>query len=264
MHDSLRPSVDDELTDDVLTGRFRVWQRRRGHRYSLDDVCVAYVAARTRPNARSYVDLGCGLGSVLLMVTDKLDPTRVAGIEAQPISAALARRNLARNGVAERVRLIEGDLRDPNARARLGARFELVTGTPPYLPAGSASLSPDPQRAHARVELRGGIEAYLAATAELLEPHGRFVVCCDARRPDRALGGARAAGLFAHRKLDVIPRAGRKGALFTVWTFAAEPAELVEEEPFVARDENGARTEAAHSIRRYFGVEPNLDEGPSP
>ena len=64
-----------ELTDDAIAGDWRIWQRRRGHRYSLDDVATAATAVRTRPAAESYLDLGCGLGSVLLMVSYKLSAT---------------------------------------------------------------------------------------------------------------------------------------------------------------------------------------------
>lgn len=252
-----------ELTDDALTGPFRVWQRRRGHRYSLDDVATAWEAARARPEARRYADLGCGIASVLLMVTYKLPAdARVVGVEAQAQSLHLARRNVERNGLSDRVTLLHGDLRE----TRLEGGFELVTGTPPYLPPDQATPSTDAQRAYARLELRGGVEDYLRAAAPLLAPGGRFVVCCDARRPERALEGGRAVGLAAVRQRDVVPRAGHKGPLFTVWTFARadESPSLSVEPPLIARDEHGARTEAAHALRRFFDLSVNEAEPASP
>jgi tRNA1(Val) A37 N6-methylase TrmN6 len=262
------PVTDEELgelTDDAIAGPWRVWQRRRGHRYSLDDLVTAWEAARARPGAARYADLGCGLGSVLLMVTHKLPPdARVAAIEAQAISAELGRRNLARNGLAERVQLVEGDLRDPDLLERLGVGpFDLVTGTPPYLPENSASPSTDPQRAFARIEMRGGVEDYLAAAARILAPDGRFVVCCDARRPDRAVEGGRAAALASLRRRDVVPREGHP-ALFTVWTFGRLERPLVEEPPLIARDAVGGRTPIAHALRRFFDLPVNEAEPPSP
>ena len=263
-------AVLGELTDDALTGAMRVWQRRRGHRYSLDDVATAWEAARARPDACSYADLGCGIGSVLLMVAHKLpSDARIVGVEAQAQSFELATRNVARNGeaLARRVRLFHGDLRAPELGETLEGPFELVTGTPPYLPPGSGSPSTDAQRTYARLEMRGGVEDYLAAAARVLAPSGRFVVCCDARRPERALEGGRAAGLVAVRRRDVIPRAGHKGALFTVWTFAHEStseAPLVVEPPLVTRDEHGGRTEEAHALRRFFDLPVNEAEPPSP
>ena len=85
----------EELSDDAIAGTFRVLQRVRGHRYSLDDVATAWEAARARPSAVRVLDLGCGLGSVLLMLAWKLPDARLVGVEAQDISLALARRNVA-------------------------------------------------------------------------------------------------------------------------------------------------------------------------
>lgn len=252
-----------ELTDDAIAGSWRIWQRRRGHRYSLDDVATAAEAARLRPDAESYLDLGCGVGSVLLMVSYKLSAdARLAAVEAQDISVALARKNLARNGLGERVNLLHGDLRD--AALELGEPFALITGTPPYLPPHAASPSPDSQRTYARIEMRGGIEQYIEAAARWLADDGRFVACCDARRPDRAIDGATAAGLHARRKRDVVPRAGRKGPLFTVWTFSREEGPLEEAAPLVARTEDGGRTEDAHALRELFDLPVNRAEPASP
>ena len=263
--------ADVDLTDDALAGDFCILQRRRGHRYSLDDVATAWEAARAVPSAARYLDLGCGIGSVLLMVAYKLPGARVAGIEAQAESFALAARNAARCGQADRVTLVHGDLRDGETRARamLDGPFDLITGTPPYMPPENGTVSPDPQRAHARAELRGGVEAYLAAAAEMLAPGGRAVVCADARRPDRVLGVAPAVGLAVVRRRDVIPRAGTKGALFTVWTLAladeiGTARALGRVPPLIARDEHGARTEQAHALRRFFDLPVNEAEAASP
>ena len=258
------PDVDfGELTDDAIAGDWRITQRRRGHRYSLDDVATAWEAARAVPDAQRYADLGCGIGSVLLMVGYKLRPSFAAAIEAQAISHALAEKNLARNGFD--ARLVRGDMRREDLLDALGgARFDLVTGTPPSLPPGRGSPSTDDQRTYARLEMRGGVEAYLQAAAGVLAEGGRFVVCCGAKTPERAIEGGRAAGLHPRHRRNVVPRAGKKGPLFTVWTFAHEPGALVEAPPLVARDADGARTEASHDLRRFFDLPVNVDEPPSP
>ncbi|HEX4352332.1 MAG TPA: methyltransferase [Polyangiales bacterium] len=258
----------DDLTDDALTDRVRVWQRRRGHRYSVDDVVTAHVAIHACPDARASLDLGCGIGSVLLMVADRLPHVRATGIEAQDVSLGLAECNIARNQLEARVHLEPGDLRDEALIARVlerEGRFALVTGTPPYKPIGSASASPDSQRAHARVELRGGVEAYLQAAARTLAPEGRFVMCAEtalAARIDRA---AAANGLSCIERLDVIPMRGRKAHLFSVHTFAfAADGGGPRVSELLLRDEGGARTDASRDVRAFFGLHNQPDEAPSP
>ncbi|MEM9067185.1 MAG: methyltransferase [Myxococcota bacterium] len=245
-----------DLTDDALTGTFRVWQRAKGHRYSLDDVLTAWEATQgTRP--RTHLDLGCGIASVLLMVAYRYEGLSAVGVEAQRQSIELADRNIERNGLRNRVRLVHGDLRDAAVQATLGGPFDLITGTPPYMPPGTSTPSPDPQRRFARIEMRGGVEDYLAAAGRLLAPEGRLVVCCDARTPERVHAGAKAAGLVPIQQRDAVPRAGRS-ALFSVWTLARSGSFRCLD-PFVARDEEGRRTEAYVRVRHDFGLEQRLD-----
>jgi tRNA1(Val) A37 N6-methylase TrmN6 len=265
-------ALTDVLTDDALAGDYRVFQRKGGHRYSLDDTLTAWVAARARPEAPCALDLGCGIGSVLLMTAYALPRARLFGLEAQAVSFDLAERNIARNGLRGRVCAELGDMRDPATLDRLlaanGGRFELVTGTPPYLPQEHGTLPPDSQKAHARFELRGGVEAYIAAAAHVVAPAGRLVVCAGARADERVLSAAAAHGLRVLEKLPVIP-SPLKGVLFSVWTLGASTAfplkaPLFEKAPFMARDQAGARTQAALELRTFFGLPNPVDEANSP
>lgn len=212
--------VDPELgplTDDLLTRDVRVFQRSKGHRFSSDDVVTAYVAFRAQPQARRVLDLGCGLGSVLLLLAWKLPNARLWGIEAQAQSFELLERNVARSGFAERLQLIHGDLRDDTLPARLGGSFELITGTPPYFPPSAALDAEDEQRAYARIEYRGGVEAYIEAGARLLSEAGSLVLCGDAHALQRTTSAAARVGLGVQARCDVLPREGKE-ALFSVWT----------------------------------------------
>jgi len=248
--------IADELTSDAITGSFRLLQRRRGHRFSVDDLATASEAARAvSPEAARFLDLGCGVGSVLLMMAWRLPAARGFGIEAQDVSVALAGHNVRDNGLGDRVTVVHGDLREVTRSWPHGA-CDLVTGTPPYLPVGTASASPDPQRAAARLELRGGVEDYLAAAARVLAPEGIVVLCADGRRPERVLRGAASAGLVPVRRLDVVPKAGRS-PLFAVWTCARVRRGALDHGTLVMRDERGQRTEASRAMRRDFG----LDDG---
>ena len=110
-HD-LDPAAWGPLSSDALTSRYRVHQRMRGHRYSIDDQLTAYAAAHEAPEARRVLDLGTGLGSVALCLAHALPEARIAAIEAQEISFALLTRNVAENGLTDRVHAMHGDLRE--------------------------------------------------------------------------------------------------------------------------------------------------------
>jgi tRNA1Val (adenine37-N6)-methyltransferase len=254
-HD-LDPAAWGPLSSDALTSRYRVHQRMRGHRYSIDDQLTAYAAAHEAPEARRVLDLGTGLGSVALCLAHALPGARIAAIEAQEISFALLTRNVAENGLTDRVHAMHGDLRDEAALAALAAHgpFDLVTGTPPYFLPGEATLPPDPQKAHARFELRGGVEAYLAAASRMLAPEGVVVICASVRQRARLAASAPSMGLGLVSLRELVPRQG-KAPLFLLATLRAGHTGATRfEPPFVARDAAGERTRDERAVRAFFGL----------
>lgn len=248
---SLWPGPGEDLGR--LAGDWWILQRRDGHRWSLDDLASAWFATRGLPPARAC-DLGCGIGTVLMLVAWRHPEANVLGVEAQESSASLARRSIARNGAAGRCEVRVGDLREPESVPE-GATFDLVTGTPPYLPLGTGRASEKPQRAPARLEFRGGIEDYARAAARLLLPGGRFAGCAPASR-ERLDAAARGAGLRVARWRPVVPREG-KPPLFLLHEMSRGEGGLpAPEPPLVVRDRAGARTAEMTEIRDAFGFPP--------
>ena len=246
--------VDPELgplTDDFLTRDVRVFQREKGHRFSSDDVATAYVAYLARPDARRILDMGCGLGSVLLQLAWKLPEARLCGVEAQAQSFELLQRNVARSGFAEHISVAHGDLRDEALMSSFGGNFDLITGTPPYFPASAALDAEDEQRAYARVEYRGGIEAYIEAGARLLPDAGTLVLCGDARSGPRATSAAALYGLRVVARCDVLPRAERE-PLFSVWTLQRQGQDC-HETRLTLRSPLGEPTGDARRLREFCG-----------
>src|SRR5687768_16487486 len=127
---------------DRLTPGWKIFQLERGHRFSTDDLVTAWRATLAVPAASRILDLGCGIGAVGLSALWRLAPeATMIGLEAQEVSADLARRTVSLNGLESRVKVLDGDLRNP-AALPAGATFPLVTGSPPYLPLGTGKLSP--------------------------------------------------------------------------------------------------------------------------
>lgn len=243
--------VDEPVTRDRLAGDWHIHQLKRGHRFSADDLLTAWVAAETRPAARRLLDLGAGIGSVGLMTLWRMDPAAtLVMVEAQEVSHQLARRTLADNGLEARVQARLGDLRDP-ASVPEAAAFDLVTGSPPYVPLGKGHVSPVPQRAGARMELRGTIADYARTAARALAPGGRFVVCFAAQDP-RAEPALADAGLHLLRRLDVVFRSDQP-PMIAVFVAATEPGPRVDDR-LVIRDPAGRWTEPYLDVRRAMGT----------
>lgn len=244
-----------DVTHDRLIGDVFLYQRRGGHRTGTDDVLTAYWATQRVALAPhdAYLDLGCGVGSVLLMTAHRARPAECVGVEAQAESVALASRAVRElpDGFAP-VRLVHSDFRDLG----LGPRFALVTGSPPYFPTSAGVLPQDPQRLACRFELRGGVEAYCETAARHLLPHGRFFLVHQTSCDARVLAAARAAGLHLHSVLDARMREDRVGPFLSVYELglgapATQPVRL----ELSIRGRDGEFTPDYREARRALGVE---------
>jgi tRNA1Val (adenine37-N6)-methyltransferase len=216
---------------------------------------TAWVAAETTTRAPERIlDLGCGIASVLLLLAWRFPSARVLGIETQAISVELAQRSIAWNGVGDRCAVHAGDFRV----ATLDGVFDLVTGTPPYLPIGTGRESRRVQKGPCNFEHLGGIEVYCETAARVLAPDGTFVVCEQAAQDARVAAAAGAAGLAIAETLPVVPRAG-KPPLFCVHVVRRRRSRArasARRPPLVVRDERGVRTPDCRAMRAAMGLPP--------
>src|ERR1700759_4568775 len=141
---------EENETLDYLCGHYRIFQYARGHRYSTDDVLTAWYATQWAPRVERAADLGSGIGSVAMIAAWRLPGAHFCTVEAQSISIRLARKSVRYNGLESRFTLYEGDLRDPSILAN-EAPFDLVTGSPPHFPPGTATRAAHPQAVPARI-----------------------------------------------------------------------------------------------------------------
>ena len=241
----------EPITLDALSGDWSILQRARGHRHSTDDVLTADYALRHGPKTAQALDLGTGIGTVGLLVLRGLGPgAELWCVEAQEVSYELLLENIALNGLSARVHPLHGDLRE----ARFSRGFDLITGSPPYFDVSSGVLPPDPQKAHARFELRGTVHDYAAAAARTLssDDAARFVFCFPTPQKERALAAVHDHGFSAVHHRDVIPREGRP-PLFSLFCCRRGEHSEHAENSLTVRDCHGVLTEEMQAVRRRFG-----------
>lgn len=250
---TLWPGPSEDLC--YLLGDWRIFQRVDGHRWSLDDLVTAAVAADGPAPGRA-LDLGCGIGSVLMMTAWAFPSAELVGVEAQAISAALARRSIRYNGCADRVRVVDGDFRE----TPLDGPFDLVTGTPPYFAPGTHTVSAAVQRGPCRHELRGGVADYVARAAEVLAENGRFVFCVACRQRVDVFDAVAAHGLTVTDWIEVIPRSGKPG-LIDVFEARWQGPKPSTPRTLEVRGVDGQWTAAFGRLRARMGLPPRALAG---
>ena len=236
----------EDITLDQLTEEWDIHQLRKGHRFSADDIFTAYIASQHHSGPKTILDLGAGIGTVGLLTLSRFPNAHLTMIEAQQISHQLARKTIAHNHLSHRINAIRGDIRNPNLCMET---FDLITGSPPYIPTHKGVISPHPQRAACRMELRGSIIDYAKAASVRLKDNGVFVVCFAAGDP-RALQGIYEAGLYCSFRQDVIFRADLPP---TISIFVAQKGacDLNHAPPITIRDKRGQWTQSYTAVRNF-------------
>jgi tRNA1(Val) A37 N6-methylase TrmN6 len=194
-------------TLDAISGHFRIYQLRHGHRFSTDDVLTAWYGTTWVSRANAVLDLGSGIGTVGMIAAWRLPGAHFVAVEAQADSVSLARRSCRYNGLGGRYEIREGDFRE-NGILRAGEQFDLVLGSPPYFPPGTGIEGDHPQKVACRFELRGDVGDYARAAASHLAAGGLFAcVFPEGQRP-RVEAASASAGLVVVRRRAVVFREG--------------------------------------------------------
>ena len=201
--------IEPHETLDAISGHFRLFQLREGHRFSTDDILTAWYGTTWCPTARTALDLGSGIGTVGMISAWRLPGAKFVTVEAQSESVALARKSARYNGLTGRYDIRIGDFREPEI-LRADEKFDLITGSPPYFPQGAGVESEHPQKLACRFELRGTVADYCATAARHLAAGGFFacVFPCEAAQSARVVAGAAATGLVIVRRRPVVFREG--------------------------------------------------------
>ena len=243
---------------DRLIGDWHIFQRSGGHRTSTDDLITAWYAVHRNPIPPTrYLDLGCGVGSVLLMVSHKLRPRIAFGVEAQAQSVAMARRAIAELPEHEsQIDIRHADFRDLDFG---GERYDLITGSPPYFPLDAGVLPDDPQRRACRFEERGGVEAYVETASRALGDRARLYVVFQTRWSERVTAAAAEHDLHLSGRADFSTRADKPGPFLTVFELSRQPAEALDRVRCSVRDADGRISPEYQRIRIELGVAESAD-----
>ncbi len=171
--------MDEETLDEILDGRLRVFQKKKGYRFSLDAILLAhFVSLKSKSKA---IDLGTGSGIIPLILAARFPPVAWTGLEIQDDLAGLATRSIQLNGLQDQINIVQGDAR--KIKNIFSAHsFDAVTFNPPYRKINSGRINPDQEKAIARHEIKGSLKDFLQAAKYLLKPAGKVFTIYPAKR----------------------------------------------------------------------------------
>ena len=128
---------EGERLDDLQRNGYKIIQSPEKFCFGMDAVLLSGFASA--PEGGRVLDLGTGTGIIPILMAAKTDAKELIGLEIQEESADMAQRSVIYNDLQDRVRIVQGDIKEAGQLFD-AASFDVVTSNPPYTRA-SAPLS---------------------------------------------------------------------------------------------------------------------------
>ncbi len=172
---------NEVLIDFLDIDGMKIIQRIDYFNFSIDSVLLAHFLTINK-TTKSIVDLGTGNGAIPLLLSKRTN-AKIKGIEIQPISSDLARRNMSINNLEDRIEIIEGDMKDFDKFIKPHSQDAVVSNPPFFKFTGDTSQLNDlDQLTLARHEVSVTLEDIIEVASKLLKFRGYFAMV---HRPDR-------------------------------------------------------------------------------
>ncbi len=139
------------------------------------------LASFVKGTYKCCADLGSGTGVASLLCLAREKCGTVLAAEIQPRYAELISRNAILNGMDDRVKVFEGDIRELTT-GFIGGEIDCVISNPPYLKSNEGFATKTTEMNIARREMNGTIYDFAKTASRLLKYGGAFYTVF---RPDR-------------------------------------------------------------------------------
>ena len=236
-----------ERVDDLQNGLF-VIQDPKKFCFGMDAVLLSGFARVKRGEVA--LDMGTGTGIIPILLSDRTDGEHFTGLEIQHECAEMADRSVRFNGLEDRVRIVEGDIRE--AAGIFGAAsFDVVTCNPPYM-IGQHGIQNDANaKTIARHEVLCDLDDILRESAKMLKQGGRFYMVHRPFRLAEIFSKMVAYHIEPKRMRLVYPFVDKEPNMVLIEGLRGGKSRLTVEKPLIVYKEPGVYMPEIYDIYGY-------------
>lgn len=235
---------EGERLDDLMRSGRGIIQDEREFCFSMDAVLIAHFP-HFKKNAR-VIDLGTGTGVIPLLIAD--DVKEICAVELNSRAADLARRNVALNGLSEKIFVVEGDYRRHREIFKAES-FDAAIANPPYTPITDGEANKIVGIARARHEFTATLEDVVTAARYVLKFHGAFFMIHLASRLCEIIDALHRHQMEMKRLRMIHPKSGRDANLIMLEAVVgANAGSLKILPPLIVHNDDGSYTDEIYKI----------------
>lgn len=209
------------------------------HTFGTDGVLLSYYSSPKRKDKTLEMGIGCGIISLLWCRGDS--PEAVDALELQEDAVDLVKMAIAENGLQDRMRIVQGNLKEIELFFPKGY-YDLVVMNPPYKKANDGVITPVSGLAIARHELQCDLHDICKAAGAVLQFGGRFCMCHRPSRLAEVLSAMQQFDIEPKRLRMVQQRCDLSPNLFLIEGKKGSQSGMVVEPPLIMENDDGSPT----------------------
>ena len=238
--------LENEKIDDLEYKGLKIIQNKDGFCFGIDSILLTDFAKEIKEQS-TVIDLGTGTGIIGILLSKKVNPSKVIGIEVQKEVYEMAKRSIRLNNLEDTFEVINSNIKDLQDKLQMSS-FDAVVTNPPYKKLGTGITNQNSKKLISKHEIEASLEDFIKVSNKLLKDRGTLYMV---HRPDRLVD---IIELLRKYKLEpkrikfVYPTEDRESNLVLIKSIKNAKPFLKIEEPLYVYNKNGEYTDKIMNI----------------
>ena len=236
-----------ERIDDLNFEGLKIIQDTEGFCFGIDSVLLTDFARDIKKNSK-IMDLGTGTGILSILLSKKVNPKKIYGIEIQKEVAEMARRSVELNSLEEIIEIINTDIKDLNKLKKENKdlennTFDAIVTNPPYKKLGTGIKNKNKKQIISRYETSTTLDDWLNISSKLLKNNGQFYIVFRTDRLTELITNMKKYNLEIKNIRFVYSNINEQSILVLIKAVKGAGTFLKVEKPLIIYDENNNYTD---------------------
>ena len=167
-----------ERIDDLQYKGLKIIQNTEGFCFGIDSVLLTEFAKDMKKHS-SIVDLGTGTGIIGILLSKKVEASKIVGVEVQKDVAQMAKKSVELNNLQNIMSIVNEDIQNLSLEKN---SFDYVVTNPPYKKKGTGIINQKDKQIISRHETTVDLDGWIKAASKLLKDNGAIYMV---HRPER-------------------------------------------------------------------------------
>lgn len=161
---------ENERIDDLEYKGLKIIQNKQFFCFGIDSILLSEFARDIRKNS-IVADFGTGNGILPILLSKKTQARKLIGVEVQEELVELAKRNVALNGLEEKIEIVHCNVKHVDDRIEKNT-LDVVVTNPPYKMQHTGLQNENKNKLIARHEIEATLEDFIKMSYTMLKDKG--------------------------------------------------------------------------------------------